>query len=150
MCKLHSFDSASKTWTERGVTSLRINQRAGGPSFTYRIGKCLCLISRYILVCLAKENLSPAPFLVWCFSCSVPSVLVWSKVTLAFTKNVSFLLIWDGECFLCSVWKKKGQPGLWTLFLYAIGFFSQHFLSQSFDIGIFHVICWNHQLFKTK
>uniref|UniRef100_A0A2K6VDW5 RanBD1 domain-containing protein n=1 Tax=Onchocerca volvulus TaxID=6282 RepID=A0A2K6VDW5_ONCVO len=37
MCKLHSFDSSTKLWTERGMTCLRINERGEEPPYTYRI-----------------------------------------------------------------------------------------------------------------
>ncbi|KAM3718240.1 Ran-binding protein [Dirofilaria immitis] len=37
MCKLHSFDSSTKTWTERGMSCLRINECGEEPPYTYRI-----------------------------------------------------------------------------------------------------------------
>uniref|UniRef100_A0A915Q757 RanBD1 domain-containing protein n=1 Tax=Setaria digitata TaxID=48799 RepID=A0A915Q757_9BILA len=37
MCKLHSFDSITKSWTERGMSCLRINERGDEPPYTYRI-----------------------------------------------------------------------------------------------------------------
>lgn len=38
MCKLHSFDNSTKSWTERGMSCLRINERGEESSYTYRIG----------------------------------------------------------------------------------------------------------------
>ncbi|KAK6104543.1 RanBP1 domain family protein [Brugia pahangi] len=37
MCKLHSFDSSTKSWVERGMSCLRINERGEEPPYTYRI-----------------------------------------------------------------------------------------------------------------
>ncbi|KAL3995369.1 RanBP1 domain family protein [Acanthocheilonema viteae] len=37
MCKLHSFDNSTKSWTERGMSCLRINERGEQPPYTYRI-----------------------------------------------------------------------------------------------------------------
>uniref|UniRef100_A0A0R3RFT3 RanBD1 domain-containing protein n=1 Tax=Elaeophora elaphi TaxID=1147741 RepID=A0A0R3RFT3_9BILA len=37
MCKLHTFDNSTKSWTERGMSCLRINERGEEPPYTYRI-----------------------------------------------------------------------------------------------------------------
>ncbi|VDK79259.1 unnamed protein product [Litomosoides sigmodontis] len=37
MCKLHSFDNSTKSWAERGMSCLRINERGEEPPYTYRI-----------------------------------------------------------------------------------------------------------------
>ncbi|EFO20575.2 RanBP1 domain-containing protein [Loa loa] len=37
VCKLHSFDSSAKSWVERGMSCLRINERGEEPPYTYRI-----------------------------------------------------------------------------------------------------------------
>ncbi|CAG9535698.1 unnamed protein product [Cercopithifilaria johnstoni] len=37
MCKLHSFDNSTKSWMERGLSCLRINERGEEPPYTYRI-----------------------------------------------------------------------------------------------------------------
>lgn len=52
MCKLHSFDNSTKSWTERGMSCLRINERGEEPPYTYRIGivPFLSFIQFYIII----------------------------------------------------------------------------------------------------